>query len=395
MKKNVAFIIPSLKNGGAERVLSTISMNLDENINQYIFTWNGKEPDYDFNGKIVEIDVQNSTSLIKNIGVLIKRVREVKKYKKIYKIDTCISHLEGPNIVNILSKYKEKTIVTVHSFQSKERKGFYGFIFKTLIKLFYNKADKVVTVSKAIKEDLFRNFGIDKSNMEVIYNPFDCNQIKKLSEELLEEEYKELFENEVIIHVGRLTEAKGQWHLIKSFYKLKESKPNLKLVILGKGELERELKELVQKLKLENDVFFLGFQKNPFKFISKSSIFALTSLYEGFPMCLAESMICGTPIVSVDCKSGPREMLDISNITNNNDIKFVDYGVLVKSFSDQQLVFDEKINDEEDVFARAINMLLDNKEYYVKYSLLGNKRAYDFDLKNIIKRWNNLIIERG
>ena len=69
MKKNVAFIIPSLKNGGAERVLSTISMNLDKNINQYIFTWNGKDPDYEFNGEIVDIGIQNSTSLIKNIGI--------------------------------------------------------------------------------------------------------------------------------------------------------------------------------------------------------------------------------------------------------------------------------------------------------------------------------------
>lgn len=395
MKKNAAFIIPSLKNGGAERVLSTISMNLDENINQYIFTWNGKEPDYDFNGEIVEIDIQNSTSLIKNINVLFKRVKEVKKYKKQYNIDTCISHLEGPNIVNLLSKGNEKTVITVHNFQSKERTGLYGFIFRTLMRLLYNRADKIVAVSNAIKEDLANNFNINEEKIEVIYNPFDCKSIEELATEELEEEYKEIFENDVIINVGRLTKQKGQWHLIKSFYELKKLYKDIKLVILGKGELEDELKELVEILNLNKDVFFLGYHKNPFKFIKNSKVFALTSLYEGFPMCLAESMICGTPIVSVDCKSGPREMLDIKNIENKDVIQFVDYGVLVDNFKENKVLINYKISKDEKDFARAINTLINNNEYYDKYSKLGNKRAYEFDLKNIIVKWHNLIIERG
>lgn len=392
MKKNVAFIIPSLKNGGAERVLSTISMNLDKNIKQYIFTWNGKDPDYEFNGEIVEIDIQNSTNLIKNVGVLFKRVREVKRYKKQYKIDTCISHLEGPNIVNLLSKTNEKTVITVHNFQSKERTGLYGFIFKTLMKLLYNKADKIIVVSKVIKQDLVDNFNIKKEKIEVIYNPFDCKKIEKLAIEELEEEYKDIFKNDVIINVGRLTHQKGQCHLIKSFYELKKLKPEVKLVILGKGELEEKLKGLVKILNLEKDVFFLGFHKNPFKFIKNSKVFALTSLYEGFPMCLAEAMVCGTPIISVDCKSGPREMLDEYSEDNIliEKFEYAKYGMLTCNFK-QDEEFNIEIDSNHGIFANAINNLMDDNSKLFTYTNLGKRRAYEFDSNEIIKKWMNVI----
>lgn len=390
MNKNIAFVIPSLKNGGAERVLSTISMNLDENINQYIFTWNGKEQDYDFNGKIVDIDIQNSTNLIKNIKVLFNRVKEVKKYKKEYKIDTCVSHLEGPNIVNLLSKVNEKTIITVHNFQSKERTGLYGFIFKILIKLLYNRADKIVVVSKAIKEDLINNFNINAEKIEVIYNPFDCKKIEDLAKEALEEEYIDIFKNEVIINVGRLSEQKGQIHLINSFNQLQKKKKGVKLVILGRGNLENELKEIVKKYKLEEDVLFLGFQKNPFKFIAKSKIFALTSLYEGFPMCLIESMACGTTVVSVDCKSGPREMLNPNNdiYKESIGIDYCENGILVKQ---SEISNSLAIYNNENLFAEALINILNDENAINKYEIAGKKRAMDFDVKKIIEKWNEII----
>lgn len=393
MSKNIGFIIPGLKNGGAERVLSTISLNLDKEFNQYIFTWNGKEKDYDFNAKIVEIDTQNSKNLLKNIFVLFKRVREVKKYKRQFNIDTCISHLEGPNIVNLMSKGKEKTIITVHNFQSKERKGLYGFIFKTLIKITYNKADKIVVVSKAIKEDLIRNFNIDDKKIKVIYNPFDCKLIEKLSRENLENSYEHIFDSKVIINVGRLTEQKGQWHLIKAFSEIKRQEKDVKLVILGQGELESCYKELVERLHIENDVYFLGFQKNPFKFISKANIFVLSSLYEGFPMCIAEAMACGTPVLSVDCKSGPNEILsENKNIMEEvSDIKYDEYGILVPKFTDSKKNIDLVIREEDKKFSQFIMEAIKNEMKLNEYKLKVKNKVRNFAVDNIILEWNELI----
>lgn len=392
MKKNVGFIIPGLKNGGAERVLSTLSLNLNNNLNQYIFTWNGKEKDYDFNAEIVDINIKNSDNLIKNIFVLFKRVKEVKKYKKQLNIETAISHLEGANIVNILSRGREKVIITVHNFQSEERKGIYGVVFKTLIKLLYNKADKIVVVSELIKKDLIKSFNIKKEKIEVIYNPFDCKKIERLSKESLDKEYLELFENKVIINIGRLEKQKGQWNLINSFLKLKNDIKNIKLVILGVGELEQELKLKVSQLGIEDDVIFLGFQKNPFKFLAKADVFAMTSLYEGFPMSIIEAMICKTPVVSVDCKSGPREIFkyDICVEDEVKQNKILDFGILTPMFKSNIDIFEDDENISQQ-FAKALYYILENSE---ESELMTNNsflRAKSFDIKNVISKWEKLI----
>lgn len=391
MNKKVAFIIPGLKNGGAERVLSTISLNLNKDIKQYIFTWDGKDKDYDFNADIIDFNIKNSKNIFINIIVLIKRVIKARKYKKSYNIDTSISHLEGANIVNILSKKKEKVIVTVHNFQSMERKGNYGIVFKILIKLLYNKADIIVAVSEEIKNDLIQNFNIKEQKVKVIYNPFDVDKINKLSKEDLDKDEINIFNGPVIINVGRLTKQKGQWHLIKIIDIVKRKIPNIKLLILGKGELEKQLKQEIVDLGLEDNVILMGFKNNPFKYIRNSDIFALTSLYEGFPMCLVEAMACETPIISVDCKSGPKEILSNYEHKKNNKINsysFEKYGVLCKAF---------EINNQsenylsEEIYAEAIIKLLKNNKQLDHYSKEGIKKAKSLDVKNIILIWEGII----
>ena len=223
MNKNVAFLIPSLKNGGAERVLSNMSLNLSEDINQSIIVWNASSIDYEYKADILDISIDNKRSILANANVLFERIKNVKKLKEKHNIQTTVSLLEGPNIVNILSRNNDKVILSVHNFQSEERKGIYGKIFKVLIKSLYNKSDKVVAVSKLIKEDLVNNFNVDKDKVEVIYNPVDILSIKELIKEDIEDEYKHIFEKPVVINAGRLTNQKGQWNLIKSFYALKNN----------------------------------------------------------------------------------------------------------------------------------------------------------------------------
>lgn len=105
----------------------------------------------------------------------------------------------------------------------------------------------------------------------------------------------------------------------------------MKLAILGRGELEDYLKQLACEMDLEKDVYFLGFQKNPFKFISKSKIYVFPSLYEGFPNALCEAMACGVTVISSDCKSGPREILaPETNIDGETKIiEYAKYGMLL------------------------------------------------------------------
>jgi len=313
--------------------------------------------------------------------------------KKKYNIDTTISFLTGSNLVNILSKNDDKIIISVRSFISKNLNGFYGGILKFLIKKIYNKANKVIAVSKVLKNDLIENYNIDRNRINVIYNPYDIEKIIKMSKKPLKKEYRNIFSNTTIVNMGRLTKAKGQWHLLRVFKKVKEKIPDLQLVILGKGELEEYLINLTNKLNLSASVHFLGFQNNPFNFIAKSDLYVFPSLFEGFPNALVEAMTCGVPVISADCKSGPREILaPNSNIKQEiNGIDYVDYGVLVGVCDDKFYDYNIDLTNPEIKLYEAIITLLNNNNLRKKYSELAINRIEDFNIESIIKEWENEI----
>lgn len=393
MRKKIAFIIPTLRDGGAERVLSNMSINLDDSIDQRILVWDANDIDYPYKGELVDLDLPYSSNLFIKLKNVIKRVFVVRKYKKENNIQTTISHLEGPNMVNILSKVNDKVIVCIHNFQSREKQGLKGNIYKMLMKKFYNKADLIVCVSENIKLDLIDKFNLDEKKIKVIYNPFDINKIEKMMYEPLEDEYKEIFEKPVVISVGRLTNQKAQWNLIKSFVKVRESIPDCNLVILGQGELEHDLKKLTHKLGLDDTVFFLGFQSNPFKFVSKAKVFALTSLYEGFPMCLAEAMVCKTAVISVDCKSGPRELLAPNSdiLSQCKNVEFEEFGVLCPEFNVKlEEMAQYSIIGAEEMFADGIIKLLNDDDLRIRYTEIAKNRVNNFDVENILKQWEKI-----
>ncbi len=393
MKKKIAFIIPTLRDGGAERVLSNISINLDDSVDQRILVWDADDIDYPYKGELVDLNLPYTKNLLIKLRNVINRVLVVRKYKKKNNITTTISHLEGPNMVNILSKQKDKVIICVHNFQSREREGIKGNMYKFLMRKLYNKADIIACVSENIKLDLVKVFNLNEDKIKVIYNPFDIKKIQTMMEEDIEDEYKHIFENPVVINVGRLTNQKAQWNLIRSFTKIKEEVPNCKLVILGQGELEQQLKSLVNKLGLQDSVHFLGFKTNPFKYINKSKVFALTSLYEGFPMCLAEAMACNTAVISVDCKSGPREMLaPKSDIFKHvKDLEFEEYGILAPEFNVSLQEIEEKsIGQVEEVFAKGIIKLLKDENLRNEYVKLGKVRVNTFDVDKILNEWHEV-----
>lgn len=292
-----------------------------------------------------------------------------------------------------MSRRNDKVIVSVRNFISKELKGFYGKLNKLSIKCLYNKADEVVVVSKAIKEDLVKNFGLKENKIKVIYNPYDIVKINQLAEEEIAEDQIKIFNNPIIITAGRLSEQKGQWHLIRAFKKVKFEIPDAKLIILGQGELKDYLRQLASDLKLENDIYFLGFQKNPFKYIARSNIYVLPSLYEGFPNALCEAMACRVPVISSDCKSGPREILAPETDINieAQDIEYNKFGILVPVCDGIMYRYDEELTKEEELLSSSIINLLKNKEIQEKYAVEAFNRVKDFSKENIIKNWENII----
>ncbi|MFW6008130.1 MAG: glycosyltransferase, partial [archaeon] len=204
--KNVKFFINTLSNGGAERVVSNLSLNLNNKINKEIilFGKNAKAV-YPYDGKLKFLDQIEHKNLFYKIYALLTRAKKLKKIKKNNTNSTIISFLEYPNLINLLTTKYGKTIVSVRNHMStKHNKGLKSYFWNSTIKYLYERADKIIAVSKEIKRDLTDNYGLNKNKIKVIYNFYSIQKIKKLANVKLETKYKKIFKNPVIITMGRL-----------------------------------------------------------------------------------------------------------------------------------------------------------------------------------------------
>jgi len=391
--KNIALIIPSLKGGGAERVVSILSQELSQKYNVYLIVFDSQAIAYQHGGTLIDLNIKSSEKLFMKILNVIRRVFRVRRIKRDYSIHFSISFLDSANIVNILSRRNEKVIISVHSHLSKRVNNFYGQINKLLIRLLYNKADSVIAISKGVAQDLCKEYGLIKEIVSHIYNPIDIPKIKKFAQESLVDD---TFDDRcfTIITVGRLTYAKGQWHLIRAFDRVRKKIYNARLIVLGQGPLDSYLKQLVKDLQLENSVFFMGFVNNPFKFVKNSDVFVFPSLYEGFGNVIIEALACGTPVIASDCRSGPREILAPNTAIEceTDQIEYAEYGILVPVCNGTMYDHTHPLTREEKILADSILELYNNKQLMKKYSIKGQERVKDFEVKCILPKWEEILI---
>ncbi|WEM42437.1 glycosyltransferase [Photobacterium sp. DA100] len=165
------------------------------------------------------------------------------------------------------------------------------------------KNHPLVFVSEASKESYFKKFKSHKDN-HVIYNPIDLDEIF-----LLSNNFSSDIDGDYIIHVGRFNRAKRHDRLISIFSEVKNK--NIKLALLGDGDLKAEVLKKVSELNLENRVIFLGFKDNPYPYIKSSKALVLTSDFEGLPTVLLEAMALQVPVISMKCPGGIDEIIDI------------------------------------------------------------------------------------
>lgn len=382
--------------GGAEKFAAFLGSEFHKRNHEiYYLTLFDDNPKYEFKGRYLTFDENRSKNIISKIKDFFMAPYKIKKICKENEIDIIISVGEVPNFRAILSKYifknRSKIFISHHLDPEVHLNNKINY---NKIKFLYPKADKVICVSKAIENILEKKYAL--KNLLTIYNMIDVQLNLEKANEKLPEEYNHIFhEGFVFINIGRLNSQKGQWFLIRSFKKVLDEYNDSKLCILGDGDLKPNLTEMIRKLGLENNVFLLGNQENVFPFLKMSKCFVLSSLLEGFPLTLIETLCTDLPIISTDCKTGPRECLcpslDIEKKINYP--YFGEFGILTMPFENKlelNSLNEKELDNAENILSNIMIKIIEDPDLRKKYSN-GLKRAEDFDKDKIINKWENII----
>ena len=372
-KKKISILVNDLDSGGAERVVSLLLDMLHSRYDITLFMMHNIIF-YNIPKDIKIVIVGNSKLEDSGFIKLLKLPLIAWQYRKLNDSSISLSFLSRANYINIFAKLfgmRGRVIVSERSMPSLQYRGsLQGYINRLLIRFLYRKADMVFANSKGNALDLMENFKI--GDVRVIYNIFNIDRVINLSNR-----YAILNSNRFnFITIGRLDEGKNHKLLIDA---IKEIDANL--YIIGDGELRDDLVEHIINLGLEERIFMIGKIKNPYKYISKADSFVFASNREGFPNVLVEALACGLPIISTDCRSGPREILapdtDVT-LQLHNDLEIAKYGILTP------------INSI-DKMREAMRLIMHNQKLRDEYRNRAIDRAMDFNKNKLIGKFINII----
>ena len=211
-----------------------------------------------------------------------------------------------------LAGVKTKLVVRQANKLEYQLKGYsfpIGLLMYPLIRFAYKKADLIISPSKGLISDITDFMKTDERKIKLIYNPTVTADIFEKAQQKTNHPWFEEKSCPIIVGAGRLKPQKDFTTLIKAFARVKRNFTDAKLVILGEGVQRQELESLIAQLGIEQDVDLVGFQDNPYAFISKADVFVLSSIYEGLPNILIEALALKKKIVATNCHSGPAEIL--------------------------------------------------------------------------------------
>lgn len=300
--KPIVFFINNLANGGAEGVCVAVANEL------YKRGWDVKVV------LLNNFRMERATQLSSDIQVQIlgrRRARQslpaIIRYLNserpeqilVFNFQISILMLMIRPFLNCKPRIHSRCINTLSFKIASQNAAAKAFLLNKLVSIVYSRSDTIIAQSESMAEDLVTNYGIERSRIRVIYNPVARTaptESKKVG-------------SRYILFVGRLDLQKNLDLALESFKILQGRIPDLRFKIVGDGNQRSHLETLANSLGIANNVDFEGFQSDPVPYYRNALATVLTSHYEGFPNVLVESIANGTPVVSVDCPSGPSEII--------------------------------------------------------------------------------------
>lgn len=320
----IAFYIPTLSGGGAERATVALADALDRELWEvHIFV--DRDGASDYQPKRSEVHSMHSRSVAQSVLRLRSLLRE-------HKPDVLYSLLPHLNAVaslgTVFARGQTKIVTSVHNNLTAEfRQLSGGRAWRALTPLTYKFSDAVCCVSQGVASQQVSAFHATRRKVHYVPNIIDYETITISAKEPIN---NALFDgnHRVILAPGRLVKQK-QWEIaIAAFSHVAKIHVNSRLVFIGEGPERHNLERLAAELGVSESVSFLGRVDNPYSYMSKSSCVVLTSSYEGFGMVLIEAIASGTFAVSTDCEFGPSEVLSGSSrgllVSENDSRAFAD-----------------------------------------------------------------------
>ena len=308
-RKRVTLFINSLHGGGAERVCVTLANGLKDrgwDVELVVLNLKGAvfQSELDKDIAITDLHASHARTVVFKLARHLKTSRCEKMLVFNHQLAILLVILR--RVLNLKFKIVVRNINTLSQKKANQKNFWHKYVVDGLVRIFYSGVDKIIAQSQGMKNDLVKNYAIDEAKITVIHNPLGqkFEQFAKTAGANITEK------QDYLLCVGKLEAQKALNEAIEAFAIFAKQNPETRLKIVGQGSLKNKLQRQAQMLQIAERVDFEGFHTDLIPFYTRAKATVLTSLYEGFPNVLIESIATGTAVIAFDCPSGPREIIE-------------------------------------------------------------------------------------